>query len=235
MLEFRMFKFFTIFILTLIISMSFSQSKELIIVYPSDRTLDPGISLMQKVVKEVYKRLNIEIEFKRVHATRSLIMANSGKADAELIRTKMIEKKFKDLIRVNFPIDKIRFRALSLNPQISDVTINELMNKPLAFKRGFLVLEKIFKNNKLVNRITNSEQIYKMLLTKRVDFGIVLTRASHRPVMKDAYKKIRIINTNIPDVNLYHYVNRKHKRLVPKMLEVLKKMKEEKLFKSFLP
>ena len=230
-----MVKFFTIFILTLTLSMSFSQSKELLIVYPSDPTLDPGISLIQKVIKEVYKRLNIKIKLKKTHATRSLIISNSGKADAELIRTKMIEKKFKNLIRVNFPIDKIRFRALSLNPQISHVTIPELMSKPIAFKRGFLILEKIFKNNKLVNRITNSEQIYKMVLTKRIDFGIVLTRTSHRPIMKDAYKKIRIININIPDVNLYHYVNRKHKRLVPKMVEVLKKMKEEKLFKSFLP
>ncbi len=230
-----MLKVFTIFILTLILNISFSHSKEFLIVYPSDKSLDPGILSMQKIIKELYKRLNIKIKLKRVHATRSLIMANSSKADAELIRTKMIEKKFKNLIRVDFPIDKIRCRALTLNSQINDVKIPVLMKKPIAFKRGFLILEKIFKNNKLVNRITDSEQIYKMVLTKRIDFGLVLTRVSNRPIMKDQYKKIRIINTNIPDVNLYHYVNRKHEKLVPKMVNILKKMEEEKFFKSFVP
>ena len=215
--------------------MPFSYCNEFLISYPSDRSLRPGISAYQKIIEELYKRLNIKIKLKNVHATRSLIMSNSGKADGELIRTKIIEKKFKNLIRVNFPIDKIRFMALSLNPQINNVKVSELMSKSISFKRGFYILEKIFKNNKKANRVTKSEQIYRMVLNKRADFGIVLTRTSEMPVMEPEYKKIRIINTNIPDINLYHYINRKHKKLAPKMVQILKKMKEEKLFKRIIP
>ena len=215
--------------------MPLSYCKEFLIAYPSDRSLKPGISAYQKVIEELYKRLNIKIKLKNVHATRSLIMSNSGKVDAELIRTKIIEKKFKNLIRVDFPIDKIRFMALSLTPQINKVKASELMNKSIAFKRGFFILEKIFKNNKKANRVTKSEQIYRMVLNKRADFGVILTRTSEMPVMEPQYKKIRIISTNIPDINLYHYINRKHKQLAPKMVQILKKMKEEKFFKSIMP
>ena len=230
-----MIKFLAILTSTLLISMPLSHSKEFLIVYPSDRSLKPGISAYQKVIKELYKRLNIKIELKNVHATRSLIMSNSGKADGELIRTKIIEKKFTNLIRVNFPIDKIRFWALTLNTKINNVKISELMNKSIAFKRGFLILEKIFKNNKKANRLTNSEQIYRMVLNKRSDFGLILSRTFENPVMNAEYKKIRIINTNIPDINLFHYINRKHKKLEPKMVQILKKMEEEKFFENFSP
>ena len=109
------------------------------------------------------------------------------------------------------------------------------MNKSIAFKRGFLILEKIFKNNKKANRLTNSEQIYRMVLNKRSDFGLVLSRTFENPVMNAEYKKIRIINTNIPDINLFHYINRKHKKLEPKMVQILKKMEEEKFFENFSP
>ena len=167
-----MFKFITILISTLLISMPLSHSKELLIVYPSDQSLQPGMKLYQKVIKELYKRLNIKIKFKNVHATRSLMMSNSGKADGELIRTKIIEKKFKNLIRVNLPIDKIRFWALTLNTKINNVKVPELMNKSIVFKRGFLIFEKIFKNNKKANRVTKTEQIYRMVLSKRSDLDL---------------------------------------------------------------
>ena len=223
-------KIIIIIIATLFINIPFSYGKKFFIISPSDSTLQPGMSFSSKVIKELYKRLNIKIKLTSVHATRSLIMANSGKADAELVRTKIIENKFKNLKRVNFPIDKISFRALSLNPDINDVKISELIEKRIAYKRGFVVLEKIFKNNKRANRLTSSEQIFRMVLNKRIDFGIVLTRTFGKYIMKPEFKKIRIIKTNIPNINLYHYINRKHEKLAPKMIDTLKKMKEDKFF-----
>jgi polar amino acid transport system substrate-binding protein len=224
-------KITAIFSLIIFFNSSFALGKDFVIGYPTG-TESPLLTYSKNIITEMYKRIDIPIKFKSAHATRSLVLANVGKADGELLRVKGLDKKFKNLMRIEFPIVKMTMKAITLNSKKKIVEIKELHKYPLAFHRGFQLLEKIFKNHKNLHRLTNSRQVYKMVNSKRIDYGVIIDELSGHLTNNKAFKNIKKININFPTVMLYHYINRKHIHLAPKLLKALNEMKEKKVFQK---
>ena len=69
-----------------------------------------------------------------------------------------------------------------------------------------------------------------MVNNKRAEFGIIVNELTRKLTSKQDYRKIRTLKFGQPPFELFHYVNKKHEKLVPKLLQTLKVMKKEKIF-----
>ncbi|MDC0255378.1 hypothetical protein OAK75_10765 [Bacteriovoracales bacterium] len=210
---------------------SYIFGKELLIVYPSGAK-SPLLSYSKKVLIELYKRIGISLKLKGYHASRSLVMANLGKADGELLRIKGINKIFKNLIRIESHLLTLTIKAITLKKDLKTIGLPELHKHTISFHRGYVIFHKIFKNHKASQPVTDSTQIYRMVNNNRVRFGLIVEELSGRTLKKGIYHKIKKIDVKIPPVDLYHYINKKHISLVPKLLKAIKEMKQERFFQK---
>ena len=69
------------------------------------QSFDPIADISARVLKEAYKRINTEVEFKKMPAERSIENSNNGLLDGEVNRITGIEKKYSNLGAVSKKIN----------------------------------------------------------------------------------------------------------------------------------
>jgi polar amino acid transport system substrate-binding protein len=92
----------------------------------------------------------------------------------------------------------------------------------VAFITGWKLFEKKVKNYKSLLRARDSVQLFELLKNDRIDIALY-----------DAWwfeskaKDIYAINPPLARFELYFYLHKKHKKLVPKLAKALQAMKED--------
>ncbi|WP_027709163.1 transporter substrate-binding domain-containing protein [Zooshikella ganghwensis] len=73
--------------------------------------------------------------------------------------------------------------------------------------------------------LNSIEQQFKMLSVERVDLAVVTRIEGLQTIKRLNLSKIYTLEPSIQKIPLYHYVNKKHYRIVPELTDVLKEMK----------
>jgi polar amino acid transport system substrate-binding protein len=177
------------------------------------------------ILKEAYSKLNIKIKTKLLPGQRALIATDYGHYDAELIRIKGIDKKYKNLIRIDVPIMNVQGVIFSKDIDIKTNSWDDLKPYKLGFLRGIVLAT---ENTQGFDRklLSTNEQLYQMLDIGRLDmvFSGFLTGSYY--VSKLGIKNVKVLNPPLVQTDVYHYVHKKHKTIVPKLYKILFKMKQ---------
>lgn len=180
--------------------------------------------LAKAVIRKAYKRIGIEVDFDDLPAKRALEWANAGKNDGDLARIAGTEKKFTNLIKISTPI--IEFKGVAFTSKIdreirSWQDLNGLSVGIIGGIRyseiGTKGLDRIFAKD-----MTN---LFRLLLSDHIDVAIAALEAGnvemHRN-FKDA--DIHIIGQPLYSAELFHFVHKRHKDIVPKIEAALLEM-----------
>lgn len=176
-----------------------------------------------KVLKEAYKRLNIEIEYKTFPAKRSLHESNEGKADGEQRRVAGIEKEFPNLIRISTPIAYTHAMAFTKKNGPSINKWADLSELSVGYIKGSVNSEKMIKS-KVKESVKNGEQLFMKLDAGRNDV-IIYPQIGECIIKRLNLKNIK--STSIQKTVLYHYLNKKHQDIIPRVEKVLKELSKE--------
>ncbi len=84
----------------------------ILISYPSI----PAIEVCIPVMKEAFRRIDIQVEFQSYPVERSLQIANYGKTHGELSRIKGIDKNYENLIQIPVPNNFVHLFPITLMP-----------------------------------------------------------------------------------------------------------------------
>jgi hypothetical protein len=107
------------------------------------------------------------------------------------------------------------------------MNISDLFKSSVVYRSGILKFEKLFEKHKNKREVLDSIQIFKMVKNKRVEFGVIVAEISQHLVKKEPFSKLKVIPTDDPTAEVFHYIHKKNKNLLPKMVEMLKQMKKE--------
>ena len=182
--------------------------------------------ICELVLKEAYSRLGIKISVRRYPADRSLRYSNRGDTDGELFRIDNIDFKYQNLVKVSVPVNQMEAIAYSKRDDIKTSGWSSLLPYKVGIRRGIKFSE--YGTKLMKPYIVNlNQQLISILLKDKVDI-IVLTRGNGIEMIKKFnVPEIKAIEPPIEKYNLYHYLHKKNKYLVPDLERILGEMREE--------
>ncbi len=183
------------------------------------------------ILQEGYKRIGIDIEAKILPAERALSMSNSGELDGEVNRIVNINMKYPNLIMIPIPIFFLDIVAFTKHLEFPVQSWESLAPYEVATLRGMKVAENGLQGMKYL-ALTEFEQILRMLDKERIEVAILPRLDGLQIIKKFNLKTIEILEPPLVRINLYHYLHKKHKHLVPKITASLRKMDKEGLIKK---
>ncbi len=179
------------------------------------------------VMASVYRRIGYDMKIVRFPGRRSIVEANLGSVDAELVRVKNIETQATNLIRIPYAIGSLKAMAITRTGQAKVVGMAGLVNKRVGIVRGVELTERMTKN--LDRQILNSiEGLFSILLSGRVDLILFPELDSLKYIKTHKLEgKVVISDDAIFSVPLYHFVHKDSKELADQLTVEMKIMKEE--------
>lgn len=194
---------------------SSAEVNTLTFVGKSENVTNPVGLFLRSVLKKSYAELGYNINYIPVPLGRSLIEVNSGRLDGFLTRTGSITKEYPNLVKVPFSLLQSKI-LLFTNPNIcGQCNISQLSS--VATIQGFKAFDSYMADNPTeltITQVTKPKQALGMLAAGRVE-GVVLP---HNVAFSDQYDEkwnTRVIST----YSSYHFIHKKHLKLVPKLQE----------------
>ncbi|QJB57012.1 transporter substrate-binding domain-containing protein [Pseudodesulfovibrio sp. zrk46] len=175
------------------------------------------------LLKAAYAKLDIELESWRLPSGRSLEESNSGASDGEVDRIFEVGDTYTNLIRIPQPVTHVEYVAFVCQDDLLIHDINSIGQYRVGILRGFKYAENATAHMDNVYRAESWDKLFTLLSDGRVDVAFAPRRAlpmKSRP----GWECIRAHEPPLAQVPLYHYLNKKHTDLVPRITTVLRAM-----------
>jgi len=219
------------FIPLFILCMAWTQSvvSQQLVFSGIEGSVNSDISM--RVLREAYKKLNIHITYRPLPGERAIQESNNGDVDGEVFRISNVQKKYTNLIMVPTQINVLQAVVFSKEFAFEVNGWSSLVNYNIGIQLGIKFAE---RGTKGMNRIMvdTNEQLFKMLNNGRVDIAVAALSNGLKTIRLLNFTDIKILQPPIKEFPLYHYLNKKHADLVPKINDVLSGMKKSGRMKA---
>lgn len=180
------------------------------------------------LLQEAYARLGYDVSSVILPAARCLVATETGAVDGEVLRTKRVEKRFPNLIRIDVPLHTTRIAAFTCSPDIEVTGWESIEDYHVGIRTGISYLELATRDFTKVTKRIRPEHLFEQLSQGRIEVVIA------NPEEADAYKALnpdtcitmRHIMAEFP---LYHYLNKKNAHLVPEITHILRQLQQDEL------
>jgi polar amino acid transport system substrate-binding protein len=215
-----------VFFLGLLLAVSYGASHHVLIKEITIATFQfdtEQVNIGITVMTQIYQDIGYKMKLVRFPSRRSLVEANLGTTQGELMRIKEIQKKYPNLVRIPYPINRLKSMALTLAGQPDINSMEELQDKKVGVLRG-LEYTTILTQNMDRLLLNSIESLFEILLAGRVDV-IIFPELDAKKYIKSHQleDKVNISTAAIVDIPLYHFVH-KDSKVVIELLN--KKMSE---------
>ena len=175
---------------------------------------------------EIFARIGLNAKVIRLPSARSIINANEGIDDGVIARTAGMEQKYKNLIRVPVSVVTFKFVAYSLDKKISVSDWDSFAPYSVGYIRGWRIYEKNLTKTKSLTIVNNAEQLFKLLMNGRADL-IMFEYYRGTWWNKHLNANAHIIGSPVAEKEMFMYMHKKHKMMVPKITEAFNAMKQD--------
>lgn len=209
----------------MLLSASFAPAESLTVVH-GDKT-NPLVKVAQLVMVDIYRKLGYDVQFVPRPLKRAVAEANEGLYDAEVARVAGLEETYPNLIRVPVAIYAVEGVVFTKTKRFPVAGWESLGPYKVGVLRGVQFAEKGTEH--LDRRCANSlRALFGMLDMGRVD--VVVEARLNGSIALRQFKfqdSIKILEPPLMRLELFHYVHEKNAWLVPKMTELLSRMKQD--------
>lgn len=182
--------------------------------------------MLDRIVREAFERIGVEVEIVFNPTGRSLSDVNEGFADGELNRIKGMEENFPDLVRVpepNMVMDFVAFSKKDLEIEGWD-SIKDLY---IGIVKGWKILEENTKGFPHVTLVPSETELFRMLDMGRIDVALYSKLTGYEQIKLRGLKGIRHLEPPLVSRKMYLYLYKEHEDLVPSVAEALRSMKKD--------
>lgn len=176
-------------------------------------------------LQKVYSQLGIFINIRPMPAARAEAFSDSHNIDGELFRVEQFAESHPNLIMVKAPIGSLKGVALSIKEEITISSLNDFYHYVsqgyrVGVRRGVVFSHQLTRD--FSPTIVNSNaQLINMLKRGRIDIAIMSKDNSIMFIKQLIEEKIKINSAILVSYNLYHFINKKHAAIEPKLTELL--------------
>jgi polar amino acid transport system substrate-binding protein len=184
------------------------------------------VNIASKVMTEIYQTIGYDMKLVRFPSRRSLVEANLGTTQGELMRIKEIQKDYPNLVRIPYPVSRLTSMALTLSGQPEINNMEGLLDKRVGVLRGLEYTDILTKNLDR-ERLNTIDSLFEILLAGRVDV-IIFPELDAKKYIKNHQleDKINISTYAIVDIPLYHFVHKDSKVVIELLNKKMSAMNE---------
>lgn len=178
-----------------------------------------------EILKAVYQRLNIVIEFVDLPAKRSLVESSQGRVDGEVHRILAVQNEFPSLIPVRPSINYIEPSAFVKQRDFRIDGWSSIAPYSIGIVRGVGSSERGTNGMGRVEAVATMDQLMQMLDSGRIEVA-VNDRFSGVLVNKRLRldTALRPLSPALERIPLYHFLHERHRDLVPRLEAVVRAM-----------
>ena len=180
-----------------------------------------------RVIIEACKRLGINVQIVPLASARTLSNAEQALDDGNFLRIAGVEKKFPQLVRVPEPITEVQFVIFSKNKELKTPNWESLKPYHVGYVRGWLIAEEKIKAVRQVTVVENRTSLFKMLESDRIELAFAELYGGYYLMHTLNLPHLAIAQPPLATKEMFLYLNKKHKKLVPKLAKALREMKRD--------
>jgi len=176
------------------------------------------------VVRRAYKHIGYRVEFIMVPNTRSLILANEGVCQGEILRVAKVEQKYPNLRLVPVPITTLEAFAFTINATAPIKTWSDFKNLRTYIRNGSVYAEDGTRGMD-VGKVKTTSQMFQMLHDGKIDVAIEIHELGMVTAARDfPASKIHPIGAPLASLPRYHLVHRDSVHLIPLLEQAFTQM-----------
>jgi len=185
-----------------------------------------GGSVWQRLTR-IEQQVGVDFVFVDLPAARSIVSANRGVIDGDLLRTNMVSATMPNLVRVPYALVTIEAAAFTWMPDLKVCNFQELSGiKDVVVSTQ---IGRKYSQNKLRNYknrlfVETAEQLFNILEQQRSDIAVLDRPSAYRAIGDRLGKTIfETCETPLITQHLYMFLHKKHEGLVSKIATALTK------------
>ncbi|WP_108649766.1 substrate-binding periplasmic protein [Dongshaea marina] len=179
-----------------------------------------------EVLREAYAGLGYDVRPNQLAAERALAMSNAGMVDGEANRIAGIESGYPNLLRVPVAVNFIEGLVVTRGLSFKVEGWQSLKPYKIGLQSGVKFAENATRGM-YVDSSLSVNQLFRNLKREKVDL-LVTTRIDVLDYLaKYPDPEVMILEPPLVRLKLYHYLNHKHRELLPKITAQLQKMQAE--------
>ena len=178
-----------------------------------------------EMLRAVYARLNIKLEFEDVPGKRALALSSAGELDGEIQRIGTLSNEYPTLLRVSPAINYIEPSVFTSRLHFDVRGWDSIKDYSIGIVRGVGSSEAGTHGMARVTATTSLENLIQMLDADRFDVMVSDLFSGLVAVRKlNLQARIYPLSPPLERIYIYHYLNERHRELVPKVGKVIEEM-----------
>jgi hypothetical protein len=194
-----------------------SSTNTLLFNRPAD---SPESRYVIELMTLVYTQLGYTLKVIDFNHQSALVAANEGVLDGQLGRVKSVTEQYPQLIKINFPILDSNLQLLSYCK-----TCSIFESDSIAIIGSYVAPEEYLTTQHYqgeVIKVKNSSAQLNLLIQQKVSAALVVKFHVKQYLQK--LHSLGINNQKLHSIRAFHYLNKKHANLVPKVKNILERM-----------
>ena len=178
-----------------------------------------------EILRAVYGRLNIAVEFEDVPGKRALALSSSGELDGEVHRIADLSRDYPTLVQISPPINYIEPSVFTTTLRFDVQGWSSIRDYSIGIVRGVGSSEAGTLGMNRVTAAASLENMIRMLDADRFDL-MVTDLFSGRVAVKKLNLQARIqpLSPPLQKIDIYHYLHERHRVLAGKVGRVIQDM-----------
>ncbi|APO52395.1 transporter substrate-binding domain-containing protein [Bradyrhizobium diazoefficiens] len=178
-----------------------------------------------EMLRAVYAKLNIRLEFEDVPGKRALALSSAGEVDGEIQRIGTLSRDYPTLIQVTPAINYIEPTVFTTKLRFDVAGWNSIRDYNIGIVRGVGSSEAGTRDMARVTATTSLENMIQMLDADRFDVMVTDLFSGLVAVRKlNLQARIYPLSPPLERIHIYHYLHERHRDLVPKVGKVIAQM-----------
>lgn len=185
----------------------------------------PDQAVGAEILKAVYRRLDIAVEFVDLPAQRALIESSQGRVDGEVQRILAVQDQYPSLIALRPSINYIEPSAFVKRVRFAVDGWSSIAPYSIGIVRGVGSSERGTSGMARVEPVATMDQLMQMVAAERFEVAVndrfsgllVTKRLRLDPVVQPLAPPLQ-------HIALHHFLHESHRDLVPKVEQVLRSM-----------
>lgn len=193
-----------------------------------------GTGIAERLAAEAFRRIGRELEIVTVPTERSLMNANAGIDDGELVRVGGLEKLYPNLRMIPEPLFKMEFSAFVVDSGIGVAGGWEgLARHRVGIVRGWKIVEEKVSDHPAVARFNFPKEMFAALGSGAIDVAVI-GRAVGVEQAKMAGIDAHAVEPPLHTTDGFMYINARHAPLVERLRDALVGMKKDGKYAAIL-
>lgn len=178
-----------------------------------------------EMLRAVYARLNIKLEFQDVPGKRALALSSTGELDGEIQRIANLSKDYPTLVQISPAINYIEPSVFTTRLRFDVAGWDSIKDYSIGIVRGVGSSEAGTRGMSRVTATTSLENMIQMLDADRFDLIVTDLFSGLVAVRKlNLEPRIYPLSPPLQRIYIHHYLHERHRDLVPKVGQAIADM-----------